>query len=58
MTPSPTPTTPAPSLLPFPGGEAAPGYRWAFRIYSVTFLITLCAGLANFVLPKVARLFG
>jgi hypothetical protein len=45
-------------MLTFPGGEAAPGYRWAFRVFSVTFLFTLCAGLANFVLPKIGRMFG
>ena len=44
-------------MLTFPGGEAAPGYRWAFRAFSVTFLLTLCAGLANFVLSKLGRMF-
>ena len=57
MTTPPAPTTPAP-LLTFPGGEDAPGYRWAFRAYSVAFLLCLCAGLANFVLPKIGRLLG
>ena len=44
--------------MTFPGGEDAPGYRWAFRVFSVLFLLTLCAGLANFVLPKLAKLVG
>jgi len=48
----------APAMLTFPGGEDAPGYRWAFRAFSVTFLLTLCAGLANFVLMKMGRMFG
>ena len=58
MTTSPTPTTPPAPQMSFPGGDDAPGYRWTFRVYSVMFLLTLCAGLANFVLPKLARIFG
>lgn len=58
MTPAPTPTTPPAPQMTFPGGEDAPGYRWAFRVFSVLFLLTLCAGLANFVLPKLAKLVG
>ena len=58
MTPSPAPTTPPLPQMTFPGGEDAPGYRWAFRVFSVMFLLTLCAGLANFVLPKLGRMIG
>ena len=58
MTPAPAPTTPPLPPLAFPGGEDAPGYRWAFRVFSVMFLLTLCAGLANFVLPKLASMVG
>ena len=47
-----------PPAMTFPGDEEAPGYRWAFRVYTVLFLLTLCAGLANFVLPKFFRLLG
>ena len=55
-----SPTLPPiiPPAMTFPGGEEAPGYRWAFRVYTVLFLLTLCAGLANFVLPKFFRLLG
>ena len=56
MSPAPTPMTPP--AMTVPGGEEAPGYRWAFRVYTILFLLTLCAGLANFVLPKFFRLFG
>ncbi len=55
MSSPPPPMTPP--AMTFPGGEDAPGYRWAFRAYTVLFLLTLCAGLANFVLPKFFRLF-
>ena len=58
MNPSPAPASPSPTTMSFPGGEAAPGYRWAFRVFSVTFLLTLCAGLATFVIPKLGRMFG
>ncbi len=58
MSANSTPTTPPAPTMTFPGGDDAPGYRWAFRVFSVLFLLTLCAGLANFVLPKLARMFG
>ena len=58
MSANPTPTTPPAPTMTFPSGEDAPSYRWAFRVFSVLFLLTLCAGLANFVFPKLARMFG
>ena len=42
----PTPPEPAPR---FPGGEDAPGYRWAFTAWLVLFLGVICLGLLNYL---------
>ena len=34
---------------PYPGGENAWGYKVAFQVWMAMFLLTLCAGLANFL---------
>lgn len=33
----------------YPGGEDARGYRIAFQLWLVVFLVVLCFGLANFI---------
>jgi hypothetical protein len=33
----------------YPGGEDAPGYRIAFQAWMLLFLLTICAGLVNFL---------
>ena len=33
----------------FPGGESAPGYRYAFTVWSVLFLLVICLGFLNFI---------
>lgn len=45
---------PPPSLTPqeraeYPGGRQAVGYRWAFNAYVVLFLLTVIAGLVNYL---------
>jgi hypothetical protein len=43
----------APSVLDdgplYPGGESLPEYRWAFNMYIVVFLLTVCVGLLNYL---------
>lgn len=43
------PLPPAEPLQPYPGGEDAPSYRWAFTVWIVLFLGVLCAGLLNYL---------
>ena len=34
---------------PYPGGETAPGYRWAFTAWVILFLLVICLGLVNYL---------
>lgn len=53
------PTIPAPQItMSFPGGDDAPGYPLAFRVFTMASLLTVIAGLANFTIPKVGRMLG
>ncbi len=39
----------------YPGGECAPAYRLAFRVWIVFFLLIICIGLVIFLIPWVRR---
>lgn len=36
-------------LQPYPLGENARAYRWAFTAWLVLFLLVICAGLLNYL---------
>lgn len=38
-----------PDRLTYPGGEDAPGYKLAFQVWMMLFLLTICAGLLTFL---------
>lgn len=40
---------------PFPGGTTSWGYRFAFQAWMALFLLTICAGLVNFLLTWLNR---
>jgi hypothetical protein len=46
---APQPPTPPEPVHQFPGGEDAPGYRWAFTTWLVLFLGVICLGLLNYL---------
>jgi hypothetical protein len=60
-----TKANPAPQMDPYPverteypGGRQALGYRWAFNAFAILFLLTLIAGLVNYLGTVIKFRFG